>query len=687
MTTGAQNIGDLIEGATKYLKEPALSFFASQLRNSSQRVKARGRRWSYRDKVIALSLYHQGPRAYQFCCRLFTLPSISSLQKWLQSVEIHPGFSDTILNVMKHKVSTMNDRDKLCVITFDEMSLRTGLSYDISSDSIEGFEDYGMLGRTSRVANHALVFMVRGMLSHWKQPIGYFLSRDATPANRLGELLKECVNKVKDIGLIPKLVVCDQGSNNVKMYKDLSITEEKTHLIFDDNKVYFMFDPPHLLKNTRTNLCNYLFKFEDDGAAETVRWSYIRKFYDYDSQLPIRMAPKLSKGHFDLDSFSKMRVRKAAQVLSYTVAAGIYTYTSMEKLPAEAAYTAEFIEKIDKLFDAFNCRCFKEKKVLKRPVSKSSGHVSFLNSCVPWLKSLQIVGAKNVLCIKGWILNIACLLKLWEEMKLRDDIKFLLTGRFNQDVVENMFSTIRRKGGWRDNPAASEFRFAYRMVMVAELIKPALSSNCAHDTDQFMLTLSSLSQKKGSKHNKCGAFATSAGNSMHIPVTESALNLLEQNTMAYIAGYLSNKILTGHEVLAKCDKCGSALLSSDTVLDNPALLFTHNKAWDTKSSEFGSLKIPSDSFLEFCTVCEQVFRAEFNDMGMTRSRISYLIKDKISQQKEYEALKVCSDKIKIRILAVFVSMRIHYALKYKNRDLKDITVKRKDKKAKKVMHK
>ena len=117
------------------------------------------------------------------------------------------------------------------------------------------------------------------------------------------------------------------------------------------------------------------------------------------------MAPKLSKGHFDLDSFSKMRVRKAAQV-----AAGIYTCTSMGKLPAEAAYTAEFIEKIDKLFDAFNCRCFKEKKVLKRPVSKSSEHVSFLNSCVPWLKSLQIVGAKNVLCIKGWILNIACLL-------------------------------------------------------------------------------------------------------------------------------------------------------------------------------------------------------------------------------------------------------------------------------------
>ena len=30
------------------------------------------------------------------------------------------------------------------------------------------------------------------------------------------------------------------------------------------------------------------------------KWFYIRKFYEYDSQLPIRMAPKLSKGHFAL---------------------------------------------------------------------------------------------------------------------------------------------------------------------------------------------------------------------------------------------------------------------------------------------------------------------------------------------------------------------------------------------------
>ena len=34
-----------------------------------------------------------------------------------------------------------------------------------AADRIEGFEDYGKLGRTSTVANHTLVFMVRWMLS------------------------------------------------------------------------------------------------------------------------------------------------------------------------------------------------------------------------------------------------------------------------------------------------------------------------------------------------------------------------------------------------------------------------------------------------------------------------------------------------------------------------------------------
>ena len=370
----SQTVKELIHGASKFLDEPALSFFASQLRISRCRRRARGRRWTYSDKIIALSLY-QSPRAYTFCQRIFTLPSICGLRRWLSSMEVRPGFSPKVLELLGDRVSAMTGKDKLCVVTFDEMSLRAGLSYNITEDVVEGFEDFGSLGNTSRAANHALVFMVRGLLGKWKQPLGYFLCRDATPADKLQLLLKECLEKLSDIGLCPKVVVCDQGSNNVRLYKQVSVTEDQPFFLHRGEKVYCMHDPPHLLKNTRSNLEKYVFRIYGTDGSRHVRWSYIRQFYEHDSQLPIRKASKLTKSHFELNSFSKMRVNKAAQVLSHTVAAGVYTYAALGKLAGEAVYTAEFIENIDSLFDSFNSRFFRDPKKLKRPLSKNSEHI------------------------------------------------------------------------------------------------------------------------------------------------------------------------------------------------------------------------------------------------------------------------------------------------------------------------
>ena len=49
-----------------------------------------------------------------------------------------------------------------------------------------------------------------------------------------------------------------------------------------------------------------------------------------------------------------MRVSLAAQVMSRTVAAGIYMHSIAGLLPQEAVYTAEFVYQVDRLFDCFN---------------------------------------------------------------------------------------------------------------------------------------------------------------------------------------------------------------------------------------------------------------------------------------------------------------------------------------------
>lgn len=318
-------------------------------------------------------------------------------------------------------------------------------------------------------------------------------------------------------------------------------------------------------------------------------------------------------------------------------------------------------------------------------MSEKSAHWSFFESCLPVLQSLKVLGAKNVLFVKGWRLAISCITQLWQHIKENTDACFMLTSRVNQDVVENLFSTIRRKGGFRDNPSAKEFRCALRMVMVAELLKPSLSANCKPDDAKFLLSLQTLIKDRVKKPSPSISHHNRA--QQNTVFCSTSLDLPEENTLAYIAGHICRRFITPHELISKCHICREVLLRPDTTLVDPALIFIHHKAYDTSTSDFGSLMVPSEQFLAFCQVCEKVFRTEFDNANMTRNNISNLINSAIHNTKEYKDMNLCCQRVKARIVAIFVSVRIHYGLKFKNRDLQDLTIKRKCKKVLKVTHK
>ncbi|GFO01450.1 transposable element p transposase-like protein [Plakobranchus ocellatus] len=129
-----------------------------------------------------------------------------------------------------------------------------------------------------------------------------------------------------------------------------------------------MFDPPHLMKSIRNNLKRH--GFTKDGAD--VSWEFVERFYQMDSSLPIRMAPKLTKRHILVPTFADLNVKLAAQVLSHTVAAGITTMIKPNAIPPTASATAEFIDSFDKLFNCFNSRTLKQKTSGSFVVYKSS---------------------------------------------------------------------------------------------------------------------------------------------------------------------------------------------------------------------------------------------------------------------------------------------------------------------------
>jgi hypothetical protein len=73
-----------------------------------------------------------------------------------------------------------------------------------------------------------------------------------------------------------------------------------------------------------------------------------------------------------------MRVYLAAQTFSTTVAAGVETYLTLNKLLISSKQTINFFKDIDKLFDIFNSYKRSNLKDFNRPFKNTQSHNSHL---------------------------------------------------------------------------------------------------------------------------------------------------------------------------------------------------------------------------------------------------------------------------------------------------------------------
>ncbi|KAH7959882.1 hypothetical protein HPB49_014652 [Dermacentor silvarum] len=97
----------------------------------------------------------------------YPIPSNRTLIRRLQNIRFLPGILHEVLNVLKHKVEAMEDIEKDCVLFMDEMEISQGFDHDRSLDCL--FGGTTLPEATADVANHALVFMVGGLNTRWKQ--------------------------------------------------------------------------------------------------------------------------------------------------------------------------------------------------------------------------------------------------------------------------------------------------------------------------------------------------------------------------------------------------------------------------------------------------------------------------------------------------------------------------------------
>lgn len=84
------------------------------------------------DKAFALSVYKRSPRLYKYLRAYFQLPSKRTLQTVLAKISLELGVNETILDLLKIQVNKLNEKEKICSISFDEIHLQKSLFYNQS---------------------------------------------------------------------------------------------------------------------------------------------------------------------------------------------------------------------------------------------------------------------------------------------------------------------------------------------------------------------------------------------------------------------------------------------------------------------------------------------------------------------------------------------------------------------------
>ncbi len=233
------------------------------------------------------------------------------------------------------------------------------------------------------------------------------------------------------------------------------------------------------------------------------------------------------------------------------------------------------------------------------------------------------------------------------------------------------------KDGWLPSKPFFQKCLAFRKLFFSSFFNSS-TGNCAEDFDDLLAQFA----KAKSKKSNVPAMAAPPKVSPNLDIgtvdyrdNEVTENLLKDNPIAYVAGYLLQKCFKHHE----CSTCREAVVT-DEIGDNRNLLCFF-KAYKSDKS-FGGLLAPTAPYLQYVIQLDDLFVKDFSmytkSDGVGKSILTKLQCVPVSFQH-------CPEFPFEYPLKLFLHMRIHYSIKFANRNLSSCKNK-KSKKYIKVTH-
>lgn len=158
----------------------------------------------------------------------------------------------------------------------------------------------------------------------------------------------------------------------------------------------------------------------------------------------------------------------------------------------------------------------------------------------PWQASI-ILATNSILRLQNLFLN-------------EKGYSFLLTSRFTQDCVENLFSQIRIR---QKKPTALQFKNFLKSITVSQFLCETPASSYHPDENEWLIDFPSHIRQHAKAKEKQKALP--AINNLTVITAQSALEIVndtEKNVVFYIAGMIVHKVAKHGAVCHKCvEKC------------------------------------------------------------------------------------------------------------------------------------
>lgn len=643
-----------LELCDKFLSNELALFVKGQMQLTDRQKK----NYTKEYKQFALGVYFSGPRAYRHLSQTFKLPSKRTLERITEKWPACSGLNDFVFEAMKIKIRSFTTKEKECILAMDEMSIKSHLAFDKRVDKILGFNDVGSSTRKSTPATNALVVMVKGIMSKWKQPLCFYFVDSNCSAKSLYSILGEIVTRISELGLTLRGVVSDQGSNFSSLAKLLGIDRNKSTFVINDKTLFYIFDAPHLIKSIRNHFITK--RYEWDG--QHTDFSYVKNIYEFFKERNLKLTWKLTKSHISPSPFEKMKVKYASQLLSASTAAAIGTFIVAGTLPTAALGTMSFVEKFDEIFDFLNSSSKFSPKKTKCAYIASMEQREFIRNTIEFLKSLKVFGkskktgkvvdvTSTLRCIEGLIVTLNSVMQLFDVLK-EEGHEYLLTRSLNQDCLEHFFSAMRFEGGWCRNPSALQFSRQFKKKFATKFLQHSTGSNCEQENDFFSLLENQPTNPPGSERFLPKLESESYENCVIINEAIDNFNVPDKNALNYFCGYLLSKCLKIHP---KCDLCEKMKVIGCGKNSTFITLKKYNDSRDALFSTCASLTAYIESM---DTIFVKYFNKICSKSNVSKSMEKLLLRIKFTPQ--------CNSFPAEYLRKLFIRCRIYFSLRFYN---------------------